>query len=172
MKINFNQREALITAYTDCTYLIPADPDEEGVEPKTIRSLVKNGLIEADDKGDFWGSYSLTKYGRDMLGLNQSVMRKPKGLKTALKRAITLFMEPHAQLGNAIFPPAKINSTKWADDEWEADYSDALMVIDIDLLGMTDFDEKYWGAVARLVRELGFDIDIDCDGLIGAVWEG
>ena len=164
------EKLALMRAYGDDYCLQPDESSEFGPHPRTIRSLVKKGLIEPEDEDYFYCEYDITSAGRVALGVTGSLMRKPKRLKTAIRRAIGHFMGETPNLGRCVFTPDKLSYVVWVNDEQQADYGDALMLVDIDAADLMGFEDFRWSCVGALVRDLGFECYADVDRLLVAFW--
>ena len=162
-------RTSLMYAYVEEYSLYP-DEDRVGAHPRTIRSLVKKGLIEPEDEEDFDCDYTITDAGREALGLTGSLMRPPKRLKTAIHRAIVHFLDDTGDLRKHIYTPDKINAVVWVNDEQQADYSEALMVVDVIDADLRIYEDYEWECVGELVRELGFECYVDVGRQIAAFW--
>ncbi len=163
------QRAALLMAYSD-DYSLVADSDPMfGAHPQTIRALVKKGLLEAESE-DEDAEYELTSKGRKALGLTGSAMKKPGRLKTAVHRALVLFVDDAPDLKACIFPPKKLNATVWLHDEAPLDYDDALMLVDLREADLGRVDEHIWSCVAKLLGELGWECYVEANRQIAAVW--
>jgi hypothetical protein len=162
-------RDALMIAYGDQISLYP---DEWGIgaHPNTIRSLVKKGLIAPDEDDDFWCEYDITDAGKIALGIVPALRRPPKRLKTAICRAIGVFLEEPFTLRSGIFTPDKIHAVVWVNDEQQADYSEALMVVDLTDADLYGFEDHWWACVGQLVRDMGFEVYADVGRQIVAFW--
>ena len=162
--------DALTVAYTDCYSLYPSDDSSMGAHPNTIRSLVKKGLIEAEDEDDFECEYFITAKGREALGLTGKALNKPKRLKTAVERAIVHFIGDTGLLKESIFPPKDLNAAVWVNDEQQADYTDALMLVDIHEAELGQVGHHVVSAIGGYVRELGFDIFVESNHRFIEFW--
>jgi hypothetical protein len=163
-------RDALMYAYGDEYCLQPDEFGDSGVHPATIRALLRKGFVEPEDEDDFWCDYTITKAGKDALGITAALKRPPKRIKTAILRAVALFLEDTPGLKSSVYPPSQLNAVIWYNDEQQADYSDALMVLDLDGADMRGFDDHWWTCVGQLVRDLGFEVYADVGRLIVAFW--
>lgn len=163
------QRDALMKAYSD-DYTLYADSDPMfGTHPKTIGALVSKGLIEPLDEDDET-EYDITAAGRKALGLTGSAMKKPGRVRTAVHRAIVLFLGDTPDLKASIFPPKKLNAAVWVNDEQQADYSDAMMLVDLREADLGQVDEHVWSCVAKLLGELGWDCYVEANRKIVSFW--
>lgn len=165
------QRKGLLTAYSDEHTLYPDTDPMFGTHPKTIRFLVSKGLIEAQDEGDVDSEYDLTKRGRRALGMTGRAMTKPARMKTAVVRATCLLVgvEP-SELKGSVIRPKQLGSAVWLNDEDEADYDDALMLVDLRSAGLGRVDELDWYCVAKLVGELGFPCSVEANRSVVSFW--
>jgi hypothetical protein len=163
---------ALTTAYGETISLFPDAFGEQGNHPRTIRALVKKGLLEPEDEDDFECEYFITKKGRQALGLSGSAMTKPKRLKTAVRRAIVHWIGDTGLLSENIYPPSQLSAVVWVNDEQQADYSDALMLVDTHGAELGQVDDFVVGAIERMVRDLGFDVAVETSRLFIEFWPG
>ena len=164
--------DALTIAYGETISLFPDAFGERGNHPRTIRALVKKGLLEPEDEDDFECEYFITKQGRQTLGLSGSAMTKPKRLKTAVRRAIVHWIGDTGLLAENIYPPSQLSAAVWVNDEQQADYTDALMLVDVHGAELGQVDDFVVGAIERMVRDLGFDVAVETSRLFIEFWPG
>ena len=166
------QRHALMLAYSEHHVLYGYGDEFTGVSPNTTRSLLARGWVVPIDPDDIDDELVITRTGKRVLGLTGVFLRKPKRMKTAVVRAVGYFVYPEPKLRAATFRPEKLNSTVWVNDEQKADFSDALLVVDMsqaDLVGLAD-DELSWACAATLVSELGFPCYVSRTRYVQAFW--
>ena len=164
--------DALTIAYTNTYSLFPDAYGERGTHPRTIKTLVKKGLLEPEDEDDFECEYFITKQGRQALGLSGSAMSKPKRLKTAVRRAIVHWIGDTGLLGENIYPPSQLSAAVWVNDEQQADYSDALILVDVHGAELGQVEDFIVGAIERMVCELGFDVAVESSRRFIEFWPG
>jgi len=160
-------------AYAEDFGLDGEGDDFGGVSKRTIRAVVRRGWLCPDDPDDLDGEHSLTRAGRTALGLAGNCMRKPKRMKTAILRAIRLFIAETSDLREAVKRPKQLSGEVWVNDEAAADFSDALWVVDTLEAGLSrvvDDEEIAWSCVATLVGELGFPCHAERTRHIVALW--
>ena len=104
------------------------------------------------------------------MGNTSKILKKPKRIKTAIVRAISLFMSTPSAPSKSIFPPRKLSFSVWINDEQQADYSSALMLVDINEADLNGWEDYHWSCVGALVRELGFNSYADVGRLLVAFW--
>ena len=164
------EHKALMFAYSeDLTLVADTDP-MFGSHPRTIRALAKKGFIEAYDEDDEESEYELTRAGRVALGLTAAAMKKPARVKTAVLRAIRIFIGETRELKACVFPPKQLNAQVWVNDEQAADYIDAMMLVDLREADLGFVDEHCWTCVGQLVGELGFPCDVETNRQIASFW--
>ena len=164
------ERNGLMLAYSDDNILYPDTDPMFGTHPKTVRSLLNKGLVTPYDEGEFDSEYDLTAKGRKALGLTGALMKKPARIKTAVVRAIIHFIDDAPELKACVFPPKKLNAVVWLNDEDQADYDDALILVDLREDELGHVDEHCWPCVAKLVGELGFPCDVEANRKIVSFW--
>lgn len=164
--------DALTIAYGDTISLFPDAYGGSGNHPRTIRTLVNKGLLEPEDEDDFECEYFITQKGRKALGLSGAAMKKPKRLKTAVHRAIVHWIGDTGLLTENIYPPSGLSAAVWVNDEQQADYSDALMLVDIHDAELGRVDDFIVSAIEKMVRELGFDVAVETSRLFIEFWPG
>jgi len=171
-KITEAQSQALRLAYSDQHILYGYADEFDGVSPASLRAVVRKGWVGPLDPEDPEDELELTEAGRQVLGLPAVLKAPPKRMKTALVRALGHFLAPDANLRkpDAIFPPSEIPAVVWVNDEQRADFSEALLLVDVDEAGLSGFDEVDWSCAARLVSELGFPCYVDRTRHIQAFW--
>ena len=160
-------------AYAEDFSLYGDGDDSGGVSKRTVRALVRRGWLRPEDPDDLDGEHLITRAGRTALGLVGGCMRKPKRMKTAVVRAIVLFIAETPELRGAVKRPRKLSGAVWANDEALADFSDALWVVDTldaKLAGIGDDEEIAWSCVSTLVGELGFPCYAERTRHIVALW--
>lgn len=162
------QRRALMLAYSDEHDLyVDSDPDF-GVNPRTARSLLDRGLLHVERDGDE-ETWSITGDGAKALGAWVPPSRRPKRLKTAIRKALAVFVEDGESLSRAVLRPDELNHQVWVDDETVGDYSEALAVVDLAEYEI-EVDEVAWGCVGRMVSELGFPCYVEAGHGVAGVW--
>jgi hypothetical protein len=171
-RLTESQRHALLLAYSSRHELYDYGDDFNGVSQSTLRSLVRKGSLEFEDPDDPEGELLLTRQGRAALGLQGAIMRKPKRMSTAVRRALEHLLGGDANIKKpeAVFLPKHIPAALWVNDEQCADFSDALMLVDVDEAGLEGFEDVEWAAVAQMVTELGFPCYAEQTRHIQAFW--
>jgi hypothetical protein len=171
-KITEGQSQALMLAYSDQYILYGCADEFDGTSPASLRAVLRKGWVRPVDMDDPEDELEITEAGRVALGVPGVLKAPPKRMKTAMVRALGHFLTPAANLRSpdAIFPPAKLSGAVWANDEQRADFSEALLLVDMDAAGLTGFEELDWSCAARLVTELGFPCTVSCMRHIQAFW--
>ena len=171
-RLTESQRHALLFAYSSRHELFDFGDEFGGVSQSTLRSLVRKRLLEFEDPDDREGELLLTRKGRAALGLEGAVMRRPKRMATAVRRALAHLLDGDANIKKpeAVFLPKHIPATVWVNDEQCADFSDALMLVDVDEAGLDGFEDVEWSAVALMVTELGFPCYAERTRHLQAFW--
>lgn len=167
-----SQETALRMAYS-CDHILSGYSDEfGGVARSTLRSIRQRRWVEPADPEEPEDELVLTKDGRKALGLAGALLRPPKRMRTALIRAVGHFLDEGAPLRDrsAIFPPRRLSSAVWVNDEQCADFGEALLLVDMDEADLSGFEEVDWCCVARLVSELGFPCHVTRTRYIQAFW--
>ena len=166
------QEAALRLAYSDDHLLYDEADEFDGVSPATLRSLHRHRWVVADPTDRSGDSLVLTSRGRRALGLEGSLLRKPKRMKTALLRAIEHFLTDRADVRSpgAMFEPEDLPGAVWVNDDQQADFSEALWLVDTGECDLIGFDDVDWACVARLVSELGFPCYTSSTRYIQAFW--
>ena len=162
------QFEALMLAYSGDHILCPDDLG--GVHPRTVSALHKKGLLTPEDKHDLEGEYLLTPAGREELGLTPAVMRPPKRSRTAILRGVTHFLQSTGLLRQAAYRPEKLPYQVWVNDEQVADFTGALLVVDLGDAGLEGFEDEAWSCAAQLATELGFPCYVERLRGVAAFW--
>jgi hypothetical protein len=159
------QRRVLLMSYApDYLLCVRHDPMDTGVSPRTLRALVRRGLLQPESDGE-WDEAQPTALGLRALGLVHSL---PSDLRAALTQAIGELVpggvQPeHVALGDQV--PAVCVEEDWANDTttW-TDSSCALASVEVgmgggwsdDPLGFEDM--VYWSAVARRLSDAGWPV--------------
>ena len=162
--------DALTIAYGDTISLFPDAYGERGNHPRTIQALVKKGLLEPEDEDDLECEYFITAKGKEALGITPAAMKKPKRLKTAVCRAIVHWIGDTGLLTENIYPPSQLSAAVWINDEQQADYSEALMLVDIHGAELGQVDDFVAAAIERMVRGLGFCIAVEASRRFIEFW--
>lgn len=171
-KMTEAQSHILRLAYSDQYTLYGYSDEFSGISPASLRAVLRKGWVAPVDPEDPEDELGLTESGCQALGLPGVLKAPPKRMKTALVRALGHFLAPDANLRKpeAIFPPAKIPAVVWVNDEQRADFSEALLLVDMDEAGLSGFDEVDWSCAARLVTQLGFPCAVSRTRHIQAFW--
>jgi len=171
-RITEAQSQILKLAYSDQHILYGFADEFDGISPASLRAVLRKGWVRPVDPDDPEDELELTTAGREALGLPGVLKAPPKRMKTALVRALAHFLTPDANLKkpDAIFPPKELPAVVWVDDEQQADFSEALLLVDIDEAAMAGFEDVDWSCAARLVSELGFPCYASRTRHIQAFW--
>ena len=164
--------DALTIAYGETLSLFPDGDSGQGYHPRTIQALVKKGLLEPEDEDDFECEYFITAKGKQALGITKSALKKPKRLKTAVQRAIAHWIGDTGLLTENIYPPSDLSAAVWINDEQQADYSEALMLVDIHGAELGQVDDFLIGAIEQMVREIGFSVAVETCWRFIEFWPG
>ena len=162
--------DALTIAYGETISLFPDRESGQGYHPRTIRALVKKGLLEPEDEDDFACEYFITAKGKEALGITSAAMKKPKRLKTAVCRAVAHWVGDTGLLNENTYPPSQLSAAVWINDEQQADFSDALMLVDIHGAELGEVDDFILAAIERMVRDLGFCIAVEASRRFIEFW--
>ena len=69
-----------------------------------------------------------------------------------------------------MFEPEDLPGAVWVNDDQQADFSEALWLVDTGESDLIGFDDVDWACVARLVSELGFPCYTSSTRYIQAFW--
>ena len=144
MKLTNSQRTALAMAYA-ADVACEVD-DDEGPRLRTIRALVKRGLLQDDD--DNSDCFILTAAGREAVEIPAALARKPTTALAAVTIAVAWWVGEDAE----VHDPAVVAMP--LHDEGDADWTGVLALVerpDYDDVGWVDYE-----AAATLATELGF----------------
>lgn len=171
-KVTEAQSQILRLAYSDQHILYGFADEFDDISPASLRAVLRKGWVSPVDPDDPDDELELTGAGREALGLPAALKAPPKRMKTALVRALSHFLAADANLRkpDAIFPPKELPAVIWVDDEQQADFSEALLLVDMDEAAMTGFEDVDWACAARLVTELGFPCYASRTRHIQAFW--
>jgi hypothetical protein len=166
------QRRALMLAYSDEHDLYVDTDPEFGVNPRTARALLDRGLLQVERDGDddyAEETWSITRAGEKAVGAWIPPSRRPKRLKTAIRKALTTFIHEGASLSRAVLRPDELGRQVWAGDETVAHYSDARAVVDLEEYEY-EVDDVAWGCVGRMVSDLGFPCYVEEGQGVAGIW--
>ena len=167
-----SQSHIVRMAYSDDYVLYGGSDDFDGVSPASLRSVLKRGWVAPVDPDDPDDELELTEAGRSALGIPAALKAPPKRFKTAVLRALDHFMGPESatRQPGAVFRPECLPGTVWVNDEQKADFSEALLLVDMDEADLNGFDQVDWSCAARLVSEMGFPCYVTNQRYIQAFW--
>jgi hypothetical protein len=169
-ELSERQRRALLLAYADgwtCEEALITDDDPDAVNPSTLRSLLRAGLVEPAPRGK--DGHVATAAGRAALGV--ALEPPPADLPEALARAVDAIFGP----GSMEDPGIDVRFGKdcdrelIADDTW-FDFRGARATVKALYWGRSELE---WAAVGTAITDLGFPVttEVTPRGLeIAAFW--